>query len=88
MPCINRLNAINTHGRYGAVNTSSPRNDSRVSGFRRDQIYTSVLESALPRNGMLVVNTVLSTSNELVAYSSSQLKTALLGPEACSSRRE
>lgn len=52
VPCSTRLNAINTHGRYGAVNTSNPRNDSRVSGFRRDHMYTSELERAEPRKGI------------------------------------
>jgi hypothetical protein len=38
LPCSTKLNAINTHGRYGAVNTSSPKKLNLVSGLRRDQI--------------------------------------------------
>jgi len=52
VPCRTRLNAISTHGRYGAVNTSRPRKLSRVSGFRRDQIYTRLLDNAEPRKGI------------------------------------
>lgn len=51
-PCMKRLKAIKTHGRYGAVNTNSPKKLKRVSGFRRDQMYTSVDESGCPRNGI------------------------------------
>ncbi|KAH8683072.1 hypothetical protein BGZ60DRAFT_467432 [Tricladium varicosporioides] len=40
-----KLNPINTHGRYGAVNTNNPKKLNRVSGFRLDQIYTSVDDS-------------------------------------------
>ena len=52
VPCNTKLNAISTHGRYGAVNTSSPRNDRRVSGFRRDHMYTRLELKAEPRNGI------------------------------------
>ena len=52
VPCSTRLKAINTHGRYGAVKTSSPKNESLVSGFRRLHMYTSVELSAEPRKGM------------------------------------
>ncbi len=38
IPWTTKLNPINTHGKYGAVNTSKPRKESRVSGFRRDQM--------------------------------------------------
>ena len=52
VPCSTRLKAIKTHGRYGAVNTSSPRKESLVSGFRRLHMYTNVELSAEPRKGM------------------------------------
>jgi len=38
VPWRNKLKPISTQGRYGAVNTKSPKKLSRVSGFRRDQI--------------------------------------------------
>ena len=50
--CNTRLNAIKTHGRYGAVNTSRPRKLNLVSGFLRDHIYTKVLLRAGPRKGI------------------------------------
>lgn len=59
----------------------------RVSGFRRDQMYTSVLDNAEPRNGMEVVR-VLRTRSEVQAYSSNQEKTADDGPDPCSTSRE
>ena len=65
-PCMHKLNAIKTHGSHGAVKTNMPRKLSRVSGFRRDQIYTKVLERAEPRNGRDVVK-VLSATSEVVA---------------------
>ena len=52
VPCSTRLKAIKTHGRYGAVNTSSPRKESLVSGFRLLHMYTSVELRAEPRKGM------------------------------------
>lgn len=52
VPCKTSENAISTHGRYGAVNTSKPKKLRRVSGFLRLQMYTKLLLSALPRNGM------------------------------------
>ncbi|KAH0490261.1 hypothetical protein TgHK011_001738 [Trichoderma gracile] len=52
VPCMNKLKAISTHGRYGAVKTSSPRKLSLVSGLRRDQMYTRVEDSGWPRNGI------------------------------------
>jgi len=52
VPCSTRLNPISTHGRYGAVKTSNPKKDRRVSGLRRDQMYTKVEESGWPRNGI------------------------------------
>ncbi len=84
---MNMWNAINTHGRYGAVNTRTPRKLSRVSGFRLDHIYTRVLESADPRNGMEVVRE-LSVSSAAQAYKSNQEKTAGEGPDPCSNSRE
>jgi hypothetical protein len=50
--CIIILNAISTHGKYGAVNTNNPRKLNRVSGFRRLQMYTRVELSGDPRNGI------------------------------------
>lgn len=38
VPCNTKLNPINTHGRYGAVNTINPRKLNRVSGLRLDHI--------------------------------------------------
>lgn len=52
VPCNTRLNAIRTQGKYGAVNTSSPRKLSLVSGFRLLQMYTKLLLNAEPRKGM------------------------------------
>jgi hypothetical protein len=43
------LNAIRTHGRYGALNTKRPKKLRRVSGFRRLQIYTRLDDNAGPR---------------------------------------
>ncbi len=51
-PCITRLNPINTQGKYGAVKTSNPRKLNRVSGFRRDHMYTSVEDNGWPRKGI------------------------------------
>lgn len=79
---------MRTQGRYGAVKTSNPKNDSRVSGFRLDQIYTNVLDSADPRNGILVVKTEDIASSERDAYNSSHEKTAGDVPDPCSSSRE
>jgi hypothetical protein len=33
VPCMTNEKASNTHGRYGALNTNSPRKPSNVSGF-------------------------------------------------------
>ena len=55
VPCSTKLNAIKTHGRYGAVNTSNPRKLNLVSGFLLLQIYTRLLDNAEPRNGMLSI---------------------------------
>lgn len=52
VPCNTRLNAINTHGKYGAVKTSKPRKLNLVSGFLRDQMYTKLLLNAEPKNGI------------------------------------
>jgi hypothetical protein len=52
VPCNTRLKPIRTQGKYGAVKTSKPRKLSLVSGFLRDQMYTSVEESGWPRNGI------------------------------------
>jgi hypothetical protein len=87
LPCINKLNPIRTHGRYGAVKTSRPRKLRRVSGFRRDQMYTSTLDRDEPRNGIDVVSE-LNASSDVVAYSKSHEKVAGDAPEPCSSRRE
>lgn len=38
VPCITTLKPSSTHGRYGALNTSSPKKLSMVSGFLRLQI--------------------------------------------------
>jgi hypothetical protein len=84
---MNMWKAIKTHGRYGAVNTRTPRKLRRVSGFLRDQMYTRVLDSADPRNGMEVVRE-LRASSDVHAYSSNHEKTAGEGPEPCSSSRE
>ena len=69
------------------MKTSSPRKLSRVSGFLRDQMYTSVLDNDEPRNGIDVVRE-LNASSDVVAYSRSQEKAAGDGPEPCSSSRE
>lgn len=42
---------MSTKGRYGAVNTSSPRKLSLVSGFFLPQMYTRLAEREEPRNG-------------------------------------
>lgn len=60
---------------------------SRVSGFRRDQMYTKVLERAEPKNGMEVVRE-LRMRSDVHAYRSSQEKTAGDGPEPCSNNLE
>lgn len=52
VPCSTSENAISTHGRYGAVNTSRPKKLNLVSGFRLLQMYTSELDSADPRKGI------------------------------------
>ena len=65
VPCNTRLNAIKTHGRYGAVKTSNPKKLNLVSGFRLLHIYTSELESADPRKGMLSMGE--SPSRSMVA---------------------
>jgi len=77
---------MSTHGRYGAVKTSSPRKLSRVSGFRRDQMYTSVDESGWPKKG-------IETSGEMairlvMAYTNSQEKFAGDRPADSSRSRE
>ena len=64
---MKRLNVMSTQGKYGAVKTSKPRNERRVSGLRRDQMYTSVDERAEPRKGIEVVNTVDRRSRDEVA---------------------
>ena len=52
IPCSNRLKPINTHGKYGAVNTKRPKKLSLVSGFLLDHMYTSELLRAEPRKGI------------------------------------
>lgn len=63
-----------------------PRKARRVSGLRLDQIYTRVLERAEPRKGTAVVR-LLSARRDVVAYRSSQEKTAGEVPEPCSKSR-
>ena len=53
VPCNTKLNAIKTHGRYGAVNTSNPKKLSLVSGFLLLHMYTNELDNADPKKGML-----------------------------------
>lgn len=86
VPCRTKLNAISTHGRYGAVNTSKPKKLRRVSGFRRDQMYTKLLLNAEPRNGMLSIGE--SASRSVVAYRSSHEKCAGDRPDDSSRSRE
>jgi hypothetical protein len=43
---------MRNQGRYGAVNTKSPRKLNLVSGFLRDQMYTKVEDRGCPRKGM------------------------------------
>lgn len=69
------------------MKTRTPRKLSLVSGFRRDQMYTRVLDSAEPRKGIEVVSE-LRANSDVQAYKSSQEKTAGDGPEPCSNRRE
>lgn len=52
VPCNTKLNAISTHGKYGAVKTSRPKKLSLVSGLRLLQMYTKLLLNADPRNGI------------------------------------
>jgi hypothetical protein len=52
VPCNTRLKPIRTQGKYGAVKEIRPMKLSLVSGFLRDQMYTSVEESGWPRKGM------------------------------------
>jgi hypothetical protein len=63
VPCITKLTPISTHGRYGARKTSRPRKLMRVSGLRRDHMYTSVEDKGWPRKGM---DTKGDRSNRLV----------------------
>jgi hypothetical protein len=75
-----------THGRYGALNTSSPRKLSSVSGFFRLHIYMSVLLSADPRNAMENKGAMQRRSVE--AKVSSHEKCAGERPDDSSRRRE
>jgi len=68
------------------VKTSSPRKLSRVSGFRRDQMYTSVDDSGWPRKGIDTSGD--SRMRHAMAYSSSHEKCAGDRPDDSSSRRE
>jgi len=52
LPCKIRLKPIKTHGRYGAVKTKRPKKLSLVSGFRLDQMYTSVDDKGWPKKGI------------------------------------
>lgn len=85
VPCITRLNVMRTHGKYGAVNTSRPRKLNRVSGLRRDQMYTKVEERGWPRNGIDTSGD--RTMRLVVAYRRSQEKRAGDRPEDSSSSR-
>ena len=62
VPCNTKLNAIKTHGRYGAVNTSNPRKLNLVSGFLLLHMYTKELDKADPRKGMLSIGERASRS--------------------------
>jgi hypothetical protein len=53
LPCTAKLKAISTQGSHGALNTSSPRKLSNVSGLRRLQMYTSIELRGEPRKAML-----------------------------------
>ena len=77
---------MRTHGKYGAVKTSSPKKLRRVSGLRRDQMYTSVELRADPKKG--IDRKGESVSRIDVANSNSQLKCAGERPADSSSRRE
>ena len=77
---------MRTQGRYGALNTRTPRNASLVSGLRRDQIYTIVWLRLWPRNGTQLVK-LLRVRRETVLYRRSQEKVAGEGPEVDSRRR-
>ena len=77
---------MSTQGKYGAEKTRTPRKLSRVSGFRRDHMYTNVLLSAEPRKGR--DSNGDATSKILVAYISSHEKCAGERPADSSSRRE
>jgi len=86
LPCNTKLNAISTHGKYGAVKTSSPKKLNLVSGFLRDHIYTKLLLNADPRKG--IDRRGERHSRIDVAYSRSQEKCAGERPEDSSRRRE
>ena len=86
LPCSTKLNAIKTHGKYGAVKTRRPKKLSLVSGFLRDQMYTSELLSADPRKGIESIG--LRQSRIDVAYRRSHEKCAGDRPDDSSSKRE
>lgn len=86
VPCNTRLNAINTHGRYGAVNTNRPKKLNLVSGFLLDHIYTRLLLRAEPRNS--IERKGAAAMRIVEAKRSSQEKFAAEPPEASSRRRE
>jgi hypothetical protein len=75
-----------THGRYGALNTRSPKKLSKVSGFLRLQMYIRVLLSADPRNAMENMGAIQRSSDE--AKVSSHEKWAGERPDDSSSSRE
>jgi hypothetical protein len=86
VPCRIRLNPINTHGRYGAVKTSNPKKLNRVSGFRLDQMYTSVDDNGCPRKGIDTRGD--RHMRQVMAYISNHEKWAGDRPDDSSSSRE
>lgn len=80
---MKRLNAIKTQGRYGAVKTNKPTKLIRVSGLRRDQMYTRVEDSGWPRNGMETRGD--SKIKLVIEYAKSQEKCAGERPDDSSS---
>lgn len=77
---------MSTQGRYGAVNTIRPKMLRRVSGFRRDQMYTRVDDSGCPRNG--IETSGERTRRNAMEYKSSHEKWAGDRPDDSSRSRE
>jgi hypothetical protein len=86
VPCMIKLKHRSTQGRYGALNTSSPKKLSKVSGFLRLQMYMRVLLRAEPRNAMENMGAMQRRSVE--AKVSSHEKWAGERPDDSSRRRE